>query len=136
MQNREDIVSGFPVRQIIIWHRGIGCNFNDSYFLPTYEVIYLIAKPQFKLLPKANGLGDVWYILPEQSEHPAPFPVELPSRIIRSTSAKIILDPFCGSGTTCVAAKMHGRDYIGIELSQEYVDIAEKRLKLTPAGSC
>jgi len=49
LQDRQDIVSGFPVRQIIIWHRNGGINFNKGYFSPTYEVIYLIAKPKFKL---------------------------------------------------------------------------------------
>ena len=44
LQDRQDIVSGFPVRQIIIWRRKGGINFNPGYFLPTYEVIYLIAK--------------------------------------------------------------------------------------------
>ncbi len=45
LQDRQDIVQGFPVRQIIIWRRKGGFNFNPGYFLPTYEVIYLIAKP-------------------------------------------------------------------------------------------
>ena len=60
LQDRSDILQGFPVRQIIIWKRKGGLNFNPGYFLPTYEVIYLIAKPKFKLVPKANGCGDVW----------------------------------------------------------------------------
>jgi site-specific DNA-methyltransferase (adenine-specific) len=54
LQDRQDIVSGLPVRQIIIWRRKGGINFNPGYFLPTYEVIYLIAKPQFRLAPKAT----------------------------------------------------------------------------------
>ena len=54
LQDRNEIVEGFPVRQIIIWKRDGGINFNSGYFLPTYEVIYLIAKPGFKLAPKAN----------------------------------------------------------------------------------
>lgn len=62
LQDRSDIVEGFPVRQIIIWQRKGGINFNPGYFLPTYEVIYLIAKPKFRLAPKANALGDVWQI--------------------------------------------------------------------------
>ena len=45
----------------------------------------------------------------------------------------IILDPFCGSGTTCVAAKKLGRKYIGIDIEQKYVDIARTRIKNTPA---
>jgi len=40
----------------------------------------------------------------------------------------VVLDPFNGSGTTCVAAKMHGRTYIGVDLSPEYCSIAEERL--------
>ena len=43
LQDRADIVNDFPVRQIIIWQRAGGINFNPGYFLPTYEVIYLIA---------------------------------------------------------------------------------------------
>jgi len=63
--------------------------------LPTYEIIYLIAKPDFKLVPKSNGVGDVWEFTQEMKNgHPAPFPVALIDRIIDSTSAQIILDPF------------------------------------------
>jgi site-specific DNA-methyltransferase (adenine-specific) len=62
LQDTRDIIQGFPVRQIIIWHRKGGINFNKGYFLPTYEVIYLIAKPRFVLAPQANGYGDVWEI--------------------------------------------------------------------------
>ena len=52
LQDRQDIVGGLPIRQIIIWKRAGGLNFNAGYFLPTYEVIYLIAKPKFKLSEK------------------------------------------------------------------------------------
>lgn len=82
LQDRQDIVSGFPVRQIIIWRRKGGINFNPGYFLPTYEVIYLIAKPKFRLVPKANAVGDVWEFTQEMNNsHPAPFPVDLIKRI-------------------------------------------------------
>lgn len=129
LQDRQDIVSGFPVRQIIIWKRAGGINFNPGYFLPTYEVIYLIAKKNFKLAPKANAFGDVWEFPQEMNnEHPAPFPLALIDRIIKSTNANIILDPFMGSGTTAIAAKKNGRDYIGIELSKKYAQIAENRI--------
>ena len=118
LQDRQDIVGDFPVRQIIIWQRKGGINFNSGYFLPTYEVIYLIAKPHFKLSPKANAHGDVWEFAQEMKNgHPAPFPVDLIDRIISSTNAKTILDPFIGSGTTAIAALNNKRDYIGIELS-------------------
>lgn len=130
LQNRDDIVKGFPVRQIIIWRRKGGINFNAGYFLPTYEVIYLIAKPKFKLAPKANAHGDIWEFMQDMNNpHPAPFPQELIERIISSTHAKIILDPFMGSGTTAAAAAKLKRHYIGIDIAQEYCQMAEKRLK-------
>jgi DNA modification methylase len=132
LEDQSPIVEGFPVRQIIIWHRNGGVNFNNCYFLPDYEMIYVIAKPDFELIPGAYVAGCVWCIQPERNnEHPHPFPVELPKRIIESTAAKVILDPFLGSGTTAVAAKMLGRDFIGIELSPQYVAMAEERLART-----
>jgi modification methylase len=129
LQDRQDIVSEFPLRQIIIWRRKGGINFNPGYFLPTYEVIYLIPKPEFKLVPKANGYGDVWEFTQEMNnDHPAPFPIALIDRIISSTNAQIVLDPFSGSGTTAVAATLLGRNFIGIELSSEYCKLSESRL--------
>ncbi|MBQ7212473.1 MAG: site-specific DNA-methyltransferase, partial [Muribaculaceae bacterium] len=130
IQDRRDIVYDVPLRQIIIWKRKGGINFNSGYFLPTYEVIYLIAKKNFKLAPGANRFGDVWEIMQEQrNDHPAPFPVELIYRIISSTTANIILDPFMGSGTTAVVASGLGRNYIGIEKSKKYCESAKKRLE-------
>lgn len=129
IQDRTDILEGFPVRQIIIWKRAGGFNFNPGYFVPTYEVIYLIAKSKFKLAPQKNGYGDVWEFPQEfKNKHPAPFPVALPLRCIESTNAQIILDPFCGSGTTAIAAKQLDRNYIGIEISPEYCEMAEARI--------
>lgn len=118
-----------PVRQIIIWKRSGGINFNPGYFLPVHEVIYLIPKPRFKLAPKANAYGDVWEFTQEMKNgHPAPFPVALIDRIISSTNAQIVLDPFIGSGTTAIAAILNKRNYIGIELSQLYCKMAEERI--------
>jgi site-specific DNA-methyltransferase (adenine-specific) len=66
-----------------------------------------------------------------KNPHPAAFPVALIERIISSTNAEIVLDPFMGSGTTAVAAKKLGRHFIGIELAPEYIEIAESRIKGT-----
>jgi site-specific DNA-methyltransferase (adenine-specific) len=129
LQDRQDIVAGFPVRQILIWQRKGGINFNPGYFLPTYEVIYLICKKDFKLAPKANAYGDVWEFSQElNNEHPAPFPVTLIERIISSTNAQTVLDPFMGSGTTAIAARNLGRDFVGIEISETYIEMANARL--------
>ena len=89
----------------------------------------MIAKPGFRLADKANRLGDVWEFPQEmKNKHPAPFPVALIERIISSTNAGIILDPFMGSGTTAVAAKNLGRDFVGIEISPEYCEMSKERL--------
>lgn len=129
IQDRHEIINGFPVRQIIIWKRKGGINFNPGYFLPNYQVIYLIAKPDFKLVPKANAVGDVWEFTQEQKNlRPAPFPAALIERIISSTDAKILLDPFNGSGTTPYVAKFLGRNYIGIDIAKEYCEFSEKRI--------
>lgn len=129
LQDRDDVLKGLPVRQIIIWKRAGGINFNPGYFLPTHEVIYLIPKSDFKLVPKANAYGDVWEFTQEmKNPHPAPFPVALVDRVISSTNAQIVLDPFMGSGTTAIAALMNNRSYVGIELSQEYCNMAEERI--------
>lgn len=130
LQDRQDIVSGFPVRQVIVWKRKGGINFNPGYFLPTFEVIYLIAKKDFKLAPKANALGDVWEIPQEfKNEHPAPFPVELTDRIVTSCLGDTVLDPFMGSGTTAISAINHGWNYIGLELSDSYCKMARQRVQ-------
>jgi site-specific DNA-methyltransferase (adenine-specific) len=76
----------------------------------------------------------VWE-LPESSpdvdtEHPATFPLELPRRLIAlySFAGDLVLDPFIGTGTTAVAAKQSGRDYIGIDRSKSYVETARERV--------
>jgi site-specific DNA-methyltransferase (adenine-specific) len=62
--------------------------------------------------------------------HPAPFPIDLPYRLIQLYSFKtdIILDPFMGSGTTAIAALESNRNFVGFEISQEYIDLANKRI--------
>lgn len=90
----------------------------------------MITKPNFKLAPKANRYGDIWEIPQDfKNPHPAPFPIALIDRIINSTTAKIVLDPFMGSGTTAISAINNNIDYIGIDLSPTYCEMAEKRIK-------
>ena len=62
--------------------------------------------------------------------HPAPFPIELPHRLINLYSYEndIVLDPFCGSGTTCIAAIQNNRNYIGYDINEKYIELAEKRI--------
>ena len=76
---------------------------------------------------------DVWELAPESAKrvnHPAPFPVELPQRLIElyTYAGDLVLDPFMGAGTTAVAAARTGRHYVGFDLDPAYVDIAESRV--------
>ena len=88
-----------------------------------------ITKEQFMEWTKS-----IWTMNAESARrigHPAPFPEELPYRLIQLYSFKgdIILDPFMGSGTTAVSAIKSDRKFVGYDISQEYIDLAEKRLK-------
>ncbi|MCS7221057.1 MAG: site-specific DNA-methyltransferase [Anaerolineae bacterium] len=75
--------------------------------------------------------GSVWEMTTESSvDHPAPFPVELPRRLILlfTKPGDIVLDPFMGSGSTAIAAVLTGRRYVGYEISPEYCELARHRL--------
>lgn len=77
---------------------------------------------------------DVWEVPPERATrvgHPAPFPVEIPARLIELYTYRgdLVLDPFCGSGTTAVAAVRTSRHYVGYDLDQGYVGRAEARVE-------
>lgn len=86
--------------------------------------------------PLGKNPGDVWDITnvkamhPEKTEHPCQFPVALVERLILSlTDAQdLVLDPFVGSGTTLVAAALHGRKSLGIEIQEKYVQICIDRI--------
>ena len=120
-----------PLRQIIIWARAGGINFSPAFYLPTHECVVLLAKDSFRLKSKgASGVGDVWYIPQETgTEHPAPFPLELPLRILETIDAQEILDPFMGSGSTGVAAIRLGRRFLGIELDERHFATAVRRIE-------
>ena len=76
---------------------------------------------------------DVWEIAPESAKrigHPAPFPIDLPERLIHLYTFvdDIVLDPFMGSGTTAIAAVRTGRHYVGYELDPEFATLARERI--------
>lgn len=126
-----------PLRQIVIWNRGNGMNFSETYYLPVHEWILIFAKPDFRLKKGGSAAKDIWTIAPEaDNDHPAPFPLELPKRAIETTTAQTILDPFMGSGTTGVACAIQGRKFIGIELEEKYCELAVARIKRAKGIAC
>lgn len=126
VEPRDYVPSELPLRQRVIWARAGGINFSPSFYLPTYEEILIIAKPDFRLKSRsASGIGDVWTIAQQQNTwHPAPFPPALAERVLETTMPALVVDPFIGSGTTAAAAKRLGIPYSGCDRNADYVERA------------
>lgn len=127
------------IKQEIIWDRVIAANIRGWRFWQVEERIYWLYKPVgdnkkgAELASKDAKMTSVWRGVPEgKNPHPAPFPVWLPTRIIMSLlngrDTGLVFDPYMGSGTVAVAAKLLGFDYFGIDISHEYIDYARERL--------
>lgn len=126
-----DWLKEFDIRQIIIWKRGGSPDISPICFIKNTEWIIWIKKSIPKFNSEYFNMGEVWNIkFDTYTLHPAPFPVELPLRCIQATTAKgdVVLDPFMGSGTTAIACKKTGRNFIGIELNPAYIKMAERRI--------
>lgn len=143
--------AGFEQKGCIIWDKGpvFGTAWG-SWLMPTapelrdrHEYIIIAQKPGVK---RSQGRGDItseeftaatqsiWTIQPASAKkvgHPAPFPIEIPQRLIRLYTYKddLLLDPFNGSGTTCQAAELLGRRWIGVDIDAGYCELAEANLK-------
>jgi site-specific DNA-methyltransferase (adenine-specific) len=146
---------GFQMRGEIIWYKGAGagvsmawgswCSAANPVLRDTHEYILVFSKGSFSR-KKPQGKTDtisrdqfmewtksVWTVNPESAQkvgHPAPFPVELPYRLIQlyTFSGDIVLDPFMGSGSTAIAALKSGRKYVGYEVDPAYIKLAEQRI--------
>ena len=131
--------SSWTLRQEIIWDRTLAANVRGWRFWQVDERIYWLYRPIDNHLVGREleschaKMGSIWRIkpVPRSRSHPAPFPLELPLRAIYSMPGefrKVILDPFCGIGTTLVAAKLLGHDFIGVDISPDYVAYSRDRL--------
>ncbi|HKX81009.1 MAG TPA: site-specific DNA-methyltransferase [Nitrososphaera sp.] len=153
IQEMADI--GFLMRGEIIWNKSASSGTSTAWgswksatnptLRDTHEYILVFSKGSYSRI--ANGREDtisredfltftksVWEFPAESARrvgHPAPFPVELPHRCIQLYSFRgdVVLDPFCGVGTSCVAAASDGRRYVGYETNPQYVELAMRRLQ-------
>ena len=92
-------------------------------------MIYLIAKPDFVLAPGAHGQARVWRISQQvNTPHPATFPPELVNNCLDAIGMGPALDSFVGNGTTSVLAEQRGTDWLGMDISESYLDTAAKRI--------
>ena len=145
---------GFLMRGEIIWDKASSASQSTAWgswqsasnpvLRDVHEYILVFSKNTFKRErgDKENTIGrdeflewtkSVWTfpaVSAKKVGHPAPFPEELPHRLIQlySFQGDIVLDPFAGSGTTCLVAAMDGRRYIGYEIDEQYVKLARKRI--------
>lgn len=152
--SRMMIEIGFKMRGEIIWAKGAGAGVSMAWgswqsasnpvLRDTHEYILVFSKGAFerKKGGRENTISkeqfmewtkSVWTVNPESArkvKHPAPFPVELPFRLIQLYTFKgdVILDPFMGSGSTAIAALKSERKYVGYDVDPEYIKTAEERI--------
>lgn len=120
---------GLPAsRCFLIWDKINRCDYADC------EMAWTNYDTSARIF--TYGRGNMQGFRYPERTHPTEKPVILMKWCMetRSKPNDLIFDPFCGSGTTCVAAKMLGRNYIGIDISEEYCEIARMRLKAVDTG--
>ncbi|HMK42957.1 MAG TPA: site-specific DNA-methyltransferase [Dissulfurispiraceae bacterium] len=139
---------GFKILNDIIWFkRNAPPNLSCRYFTHSTEIILWAAKSgkskhifnyaDMKAESGGKQMRNVWELSAPAAEekkygkHPTQKPVDLLMRILRASTnpGDLVLDPFCGSSTTGVAAVRLGRRYIGIDSEQQYLDLSRKRLR-------
>ena len=147
---------GFLMRGEILWDKGSSASpstawgtylkANNPVLRDIHEYILVFCKDTFtRLNPNKRKstiskeeflefTKSVWKFPAERASkvgHPAPFPIELPYRLIQlyTFEGEIVLDPFVGSGTTCIAALKTNRKYVAYDIDKEYCDLAERRIK-------
>ncbi len=147
---------GFLMRGEIIWNKAASASPSTAWgswksaanptLRDVHEYILVFSKGTFKRENPAEREStitrdefleynkSIWTFPAEPARkvgHPAPFPVELPRRLIQlyTFAGEVVLDPFMGSGQTAIAALKSGRHYVGYEIDRDYVDLAERRIQ-------
>lgn len=150
---------GFNMRGEIIWNKSAGAGISTAWgsfqsasnpiLRDVHEYILIFSKGNYKRERDKNEkefrhdnitkeefiewTKSVWTMNTESAKrigHPAPFPEELPNRLIKlfSFTNDIVIDPFMGSGTTAIAAIKNNRNFVGYEINKEYINLANNRI--------
>ncbi len=152
----EDMLAiGYHMRGEIIWDKASSAGPSTAWgswqsaanpvLRDVHEYILIFSKDSFsrKRNEKENSIRkedflewtkSVWTfpsVSAKRIGHPAPFPEELPHRLIQLYTfiGDVVLDPFCGSGTTCLSALKSGRHYVGYDIEEKYIELATERIK-------
>ena len=151
---------GFNMRGEIIWNKSAGAGISTAWgsfqsasnpiLRDVHEYILIFSKGNYKRERDKNEkefrhdniskeefiewTKSIWTMNPESAKrigHPAPFPEELPNRLIKlfSFTNDIVIDPFMGSGTTAIAAIKNSRNFVGYEINEEYINLANNRIE-------
>lgn len=151
---------GFNMRGEIIWNKSAGAGISTAWgsfqsasnpiLRDVHEYILIFSKGNYKRERDKNEkefrhdnitkeefiewTKSVWTMNTESAKrigHPAPFPEELPNRLIKlfSFTNDIVIDPFMGSGTTAIAAIKNKRNFVGYEINEEYINLANNRIE-------
>lgn len=151
---------GFNMRGEIIWNKSAGAGISTAWgsfqsasnpiLRDVHEYILIFSKGNYKRerdkeekefrhdnITKEEFIEwtkSVWTMNTESAKrigHPAPFPEELPNRLIKlfSFTNDIVIDPFMGSGTTAIAAIKNNRNFVGYEINKEYINLANNRIE-------
>ena len=148
---------GYKYHSTIIWNEGnisrrtawgSWMSASAPFVIAPVELILILYKNRWKKTSGSkksditrdefmNWTNGVWTFNGESKKkvgHPAPFPLELPKRCVKMFSyvGDTVLDPFMGSGTTILAAAMHGRKAIGLEVDKGYCKLAQQRIQNAP----
>lgn len=153
------IEMGFQMRGEIIWDKGASvgvstawgswCRPSNPTLRDVHEYIMVFSKGDWALghrgetdliseefVQMTKSIWEFPTVSAKKVGHPAPFPLELPSRLIKLYTYKgdLVLDPFAGSGTTCQAAELLGRRWIGVDMDPGYCQLAEQNMTTLKAG--
>lgn len=124
--------SEFILKQEIVWDMGKSANCDKIRFFPFSERIYWLVKSPKTKLYNVDNLSDVWRCVPTHKRkeigHIAVMPEKIVSNILNNIDGDIVLDPFMGSGTTGIVCKNLNLKFIGIELDENYFNLAKERI--------
>ena len=152
---QEMLAAGFLMRGEIIWNKasssgvstawGSWCSATNPTLRDVHEYILVFSKGSLRRHSRGRPstirpeqfleyTKSVWHFPAESARrvgHPAPFPVELPYRLIQlyTFEGEVVLDPFAGSGSACLAALQAGRHFVAYDINPDYVALAERRLQ-------